>query len=61
MLFVTLGLLLGAAALLWCFVLALAFSKDDSTKGAGFVTRLASSSVTDHTRGRCSASEYVRV
>ncbi len=61
MLFVTLGLLLGVAALLWCFVLALTFADDDSIEGTGFERHLSPSSVTDQTTGRARpASEYVR-
>ena len=41
MLFVTLGLLLGAAALLWCFVLALTLADDDSMEGTSFDKRLS--------------------
>jgi hypothetical protein len=52
MLLVTLGLLLGAAALLWCFVLALTYADGNSTGGDGFNRRLAPSSHTDQTTGR---------
>ena len=41
MLFVTLGLLLGAAALLWCFVLALTLADDDSMEETSFDKRLS--------------------
>lgn len=61
MLFVTLGLLLGAAALLWCFVLALTFADDDSIEGTGFDRHLSPSSVIDQTTGRVRPPcEYVR-
>jgi hypothetical protein len=61
MLFVTLGLLLGAAGVLWCFVLALTFADGDSIEGTGFHMRLSPSSVNDQTTGRArTASEHVR-
>jgi len=60
MLFITLGLLLGAAALLWCFVLALTFADDDSIEGTGLDRQLSPSSVADETTGGARpASAYV--
>jgi hypothetical protein len=60
MLFITLGLLLGAAALLWCFVLVLTFADDDSIEGTGLDRQLSPSSVADETTGRARpASAYV--
>ena len=47
MLLVTLGLLLGGAALLWCFVLALTFGDQETKEAAGFHARLSPSSVED--------------
>ena len=52
MLLVTLGLLLGAAALLWCFVLALTLGDGDTTEGKGFDARLFPASVKDQPAGR---------
>ena len=52
MLLVTLGLLLGAAALLWCCVLALTFADDESIAGAKFDRRLSPNSVSDETTKR---------
>jgi hypothetical protein len=47
MLFAALGLLLGAAVLLWCFVLALTFAEGDSKDANGFRMRLLPTSVSD--------------
>lgn len=47
MLLVTLGLLLGAAALLWGFVLALTCADGETSQGAGFHIRLPSHSTHD--------------
>jgi hypothetical protein len=52
MLLVTLGLLLGAAALLWCLVLALTLSDGDTREGEGFDARLLPASVKDRPAGR---------
>ena len=52
MLLVTLGLLLGAAALLWCFVLALTLGNGDTREGKGFDARLFPASVKDQRTGR---------
>ena len=52
MLFVTLGLLLGAAALLWCFVLALTLADAETGEGSGFDARLSPTSVKDRPDGR---------
>ncbi len=61
MLFVTLGLLLGAAGLLWCFVLALTFADVDTKEATGFHLRLSPSSLNDQTTGRaCPGPGYVR-
>jgi hypothetical protein len=61
MLFVTLGLLLGGAGLLWCLVLALTSADGESLAGERFDRRLSPSSVSDQTAGRVRlASEFVR-
>jgi hypothetical protein len=52
MLLVTLGLLLGAAALLWCVVLALTLGDGDTREGEGFDARLFPASVKDQPTGR---------
>ena len=52
MLLVTLGLLLGAAGLLWCFVLALTLGDGDTGEGKGFNARLFPASVKDQPTGR---------
>ena len=60
MLFVTLGLLLGGAGLLWCFVLALTSDDRDSLVGGRFDRPMPPSSVSDQTTGRARlASEFV--
>ena len=45
MLLVSLGLLLGAAALLWCFVLALTLGDSDTGEGKGCDARLFTASM----------------
>jgi hypothetical protein len=60
MLFVTLGLLLGGAGLLWCFVLALTFDDGNSLVAGRFDRPLSPSSVSDQTTGRARlASEFI--
>ena len=52
MLLVTLGLLLGGAALLWCFVQALTLGNGDTRERKGFDARLFPASVKDQRTGR---------
>ena len=60
MLFVTLGLLLGAAALLWCIVLALEFADGEIEKGRGFNAHLSPTSVKDRRTARLVFTDHHR-
>ncbi len=59
MLFLTLGLLLGIAVLVWCFVLVLTSADDDSLQETGPHMRLSPACVMDQSIRRVRPSQMI--